>query len=222
MKLRLALSTACLLLFALAPLFPQSEAVTTLLEKGRFGADEETAILEVFGEAEAADVPESLLLPRLQEGISKNVPANRIVQALANDLATLLTARSVLEQVPGGNQILSDRARWARAANFLAARRTEEELRAIAEASASEPESFRQATVLYISLLEWGLTGAAVVELVEAAVDSKLEPREFSGIPELFALARRERVRPDRMVERIISALPRADSLRELRNMVIQ
>lgn len=222
MNFRAAFLSALLLLFFLSPTFSQSEAVTTLLQQGSFGPDAERAILALFDEADAAGVPESLLLPRLQEGISKNVPANRIVRALENDLATLLAARSVLEQVRGGGRILSDGARWARAANFLAAGRTEEELRVIVDACASEPESFRQATVLYISLLEWGVTDNAVVELVEAAVDSRLEPREFSGIPELFALARRERVRPDRTVERILSALPRVDSLPELRSMVIR
>lgn len=221
MKLRLILSFVALFVSAVST-FGQDQNLTRLLERSEFGSATEAAIVDLFQEAKAEGVPESLLLPRLQEGISKNVPPARIVHALENDLATLLTARALLENVTGGHRIISDTARWARAANFLSAGRSEAELLSIGEACASEPESFRQATVLYISLHEWGITQASVVDLVEGAVDSSLDPREFSGIPELFALARRERVRPERMVQRILSALPRADSLRELRSMVIQ
>lgn len=221
-KLRFPLLALYLLLLVTISAFGQNKEVSQLLDRSGFGSNAQEAAVDLFREAEALDVPESLLLPRLEEGISKNVPPLRIVQALENDLATLLTARSVLREVNRGGRILADNARWARAANFLAAGRSEEELRRISEICASEPESFRQATVLYISLFEWGLDQPSVVELVEGAVDSNLEPREFSAIPELFALARRDRVRPARMVERILSALPRADSLRELRSMVIQ
>lgn len=202
--------------------FGSDQGLSDLLD--RSGLDSEIAleVRELFSEASSAGVPEELLLPRLQEGVAKRIAPRRILRALEDDLETLLSARAVLRSVEGGRRILEDTARWARGANFLAAGRSEEELRVVAAAAASRPESFRQATVLYVSLLNWGLDTASVVEIVEAAVDSNLSPEEFSGIPELFALARRQRVRPDRMVRRLLAALPRADSLRELRSMITE
>ena len=221
MKLRLSLLAIFLLLGSFS-LFGQNGELSRLLSRAGFTPETENSIREIFDRAEALDVPESLLLPRLQEGVAKRVPPPRIASALEKDLATLLTARSVLQSIRGGDRILSDPSRWARGANFLAAGRSEAELRTVGEACASEPESFRQATVLYISLLEWGLRRQEVAVLVEATVASDLEPEEFAGIPELFALARRERVRPSRFVERVLTALPQTDSLRELRRMVVE
>ena len=221
MRLRSPLLPAILLLTATLA-FGADQGLSDLLDRSGFDAETASEVRELVSEASSAGVPEELLLPRLQEGIAKRVPPRRILRALEDDLATLLSARSVLRGVEGGNRILDETARWARAANFLAAGRSEEELGKVAAASSSRPESFRQATVLYVSLLDWGLETASVVEIVEAAVDSNLKPEEFSGIPELFALARRQRVRPERMVGRLVAALPRADSLRELRSMIIE
>lgn len=221
MKLRSCL-TLLFLFLVTATASSVDQDISTLLDRSEFDAQSVSAVRELFSEADSAGVPRELLLPRLQEGIAKGVPSHRILNALEEDLGTLLSARSVMEGVSGGRRILADSARWARAANFLAAGRTEEELRQVAAAASSRPESFRQATVLYVSLLEWGLETGDVVEIVAAAVDSRLEPEEFSGIPELFALGRRQRLRPERMVSRLIAALPRADSLRELRSMIVE
>jgi hypothetical protein len=210
------------LLLTATPAFAADQDLSALLGRSGFDTGTISEIRELFSEASSAGVPEELLLPRLQEGIAKGVPPGRIIAALEEDLATLMAARAAVESVDGGRRIIANTARWARAANFLAAGRTEGELRSIAAASSSRPESFRHATVLYVSLLDWGLDTGDVVEIVRAAVDSRLEPEEFSGIPELFALARRQRVRPERMVGRLVAALPRADSLRELRSMIIE
>lgn len=221
MRLRSPLLPAIFLLTATLA-FAADQGLSDLLDRSDFDTETASEVRELFSEASSAGVPEELLLPRLQEGIAKRIPPRRILRAIEDNLATLLSARAVLRGVEGGNRILDETARWARAANFLAAGRSEKELRKVAAASASRPESFRQATVLYVSLLDWGLETASVVEIVEAAVDSNLKPEEFSGIPELFALARRQRVRPERMVGRLVAALPRADSLRELRSMIIE
>jgi hypothetical protein len=197
------------------------ETAHDLLTRSSFTTGERQSLQTVFETARRTDIPEAFLLPRLQEGIAKRIDAARLAVALENDLTALQTVRDTARSVPGGDSLLADGARWARGATLLAAGRTPGELRDLMALTVERPDSFRAAAVLYLSLIEWGLSSGESFRIVEAAVASLLPPESFAGIGELFTIARRERIRPERMVERVILGLERADSLRVLRTIVV-
>ncbi len=214
-----------LLLLSAVPVFSRDGSilqVEQLLERGSFTERERRSLQRVFDSARNEEIPLALLVPRLQEGIAKRVDAARIERAIRSDVSALVTARTVAWSVPGGEHLLADEARWSRAATYLAAGRSPEELRSLLAITAARPERFRAAATLDISLADWGLGDRDVQRVVEAAVASRLEPRSYRGIAELFVLARRERVRPERMVDRVVAGLERAGSIGELRALVIE
>ena len=210
-----------LLLFASQSVSAQ-DSLKQLLDSSGYPADTKQGISALFEEAARREVPRELILPRLQEGIAKNVPPGRVVAALQRDLSNLLEARKLLLEIDNGDRIQKNLGRWARAANLIAAGRSPQEVRALAESSVPRPEAFREATVLYVSLTKWGLSRELALRVVQAAVDSRLSADELPGIAELFAVARQRRIRPERMVERIVVALAEAGSLRRLRSMVVE
>ena len=81
---------------------------------------------------------------------------------------------------------------------------------------------FRGASVLYISLVEWGLSEYAVIQVIGALVESEIPHSEYGGVIELFRVARRQRVGPDVIVERIVSAAPHTGSINELSNKILR
>lgn len=210
---------AAVLLVAAQPAL--AESVEQVLEASGYSTSHSNAIGAIFEEARREGVPTELLLPRLQEGLAKRVPASRVAQALEADLGNLIRARSVLNEVPGGNRFLDDSGRWARAANLLAAGRRESEVKALATASASRPEAFRPASALYVSVIHWGLDEPAALALVQAAVDSSLSTSAFPGIAELIAEGRRKRIRPSQLVERLVVGLGQSANLEELRRLTL-
>lgn len=198
------------------------ERVEDLLKQSAFTNGEQRLLQRVFDSARASEVPIDFLVPRLQEGISKGIDARRIVGALETDLSNLKRAREIAQTIPGGTTLVSDHARWARAATLLAADRPPDELRTLITVTSTRPDRFRSAGALHVSLINWGLSPQQSLEIVQAAVSSQLAPEDYPGIAELFATARRERIRPDRMVERIVRGLERADTIGTLRRIVVE
>jgi hypothetical protein len=217
------LAWCCVLAAALSqPTFLFADGMEDALDRADYPPAQERAIRAVFERADQRDVPSQLLLPRLQQGIAKSVSAPRVAQALEHDLRALLHARDAVLQTPAGDAIVDDTASWARAANLLDAGRSTEELRNLAGVCAERPEAFRPATSLYVSAVDWGLEESAALGLVEAAVDSSLPASDLPGITRLLVEGRRARIRPDRLVQRMVATLPHVDSLSELRNRTLE
>ena len=211
-----------LLLLLLQPTELRADSVSRALNRADYARTDREAIEAVFDKAEAANVPSELLLPRLQQGIAKSIPAARVRRALDEDLRQLLHARELVQSTEAGAAIVEETAAWARAANLLDSGRTEEELRNLATVSSERPEAFRPASTLYVSIVDWGLDEPTALALVEAAVDSALPASEFAGITELLVRGRRARIRPEQLVQRLIANLPHAQSLAELRDMTLE
>ncbi len=94
--LRLFIILAGLLAAALLP----AQSLEDALARGRFSPEQKRAIEEQFREAALKGIPVSLLLPRLEEGIAKKVPAGRLQEALRGQAGLLLEARALLSRNP--------------------------------------------------------------------------------------------------------------------------
>ena len=216
--LRLILALAGLLTAALLP----AQSLEAALARGRFSSEQQNALVEQFREAESQGIPVSLLLPRLEEGIAKKVPAARLQEALRRQASLLLEARTLLLETPGGEALLADPASWARTANLLSGALPAEEVRRLAGYCARRPADYRQATSLYLSLVEWGLDRGRAQELLGALLDSKLPGESLPVVMELLVEGRRQRLDPEELVRRLLLHLPQAASIEELRRRTLR
>jgi hypothetical protein len=199
-----------------------AQSLETALARSRFPPEQQRAIEEQFREAALQGIPVSLLLPRLEEGIAKKVPAARLQEALRGQAGLLLEARALLVGTPGGEALLADPASWARTANLLAGALPAAEVRRLAGFCAKRPADYRQATSLYLSLVEWGLDRGKAQELVGALLDSRQPGESFPGVMEILVEGRRQRLAPEELVRRVLLHLPDTVSMEELKRRTLR
>jgi len=207
-------------LLATAPLTAQS--LEAALARGRFPPEQQAVLAEQFRQAELQGIPVPLLLPRLEEGIAKKVPAARLEEALRRQARLLLEARALLVETPGGDALLSDPASWARTANLLSGALPAAEVRLLARYCARRPADYRPATSLYLSLVEWGLDRGRAQELLRALLDSRLSGESFPVVMEVLVEGRRQRLAPEELVRRLLLRLPEAASAEELKRRILR
>ena len=193
-----------------------SEEVADLLSRGQFDSASREMLGGLFHDAESDGIPPELLLPRLQEGVSKRAEASAVIEALRAEIGYLITARDIVSREPDGALILEDSSNWFRAANFLRSGQSEEALRLVAHACAGRPETFRSATLLYLSISEWGIEEALSLELVEAVVVSNLDPAEYLEVTGLLSDAQRSHMDLADAVRQISQHLRDGRSLRQI------
>lgn len=199
-----------------------AQSLEAALARSRFSPEQQRAIEEQFREAALQGIPVSLLLPRLEEGIAKKVPAARLQEALRGQAGLLLEARALLVGTPGGEALLADPASWARTANLLAGALPAAEVRRLAGFCAKRPADYRQATSLYLSLVEWGLDRGKAQELLGALLDSRLPGESFPGVMEILVEGRRQRLAPEELVRRLLLHLPDTVSMEELKRRTLR
>lgn len=214
----------CFLIVVGSPLLASDpyDEIGRIMDQTGFSIAERNAIRDVFHDAADSGIPLELLVSRVQEGVSKRVGPPRIESALTADVDQLLHAREIAHTVPGGIDLLREPSRWARARTVIQAGYASDEFRDLVEVTVDQPERFRSAAVLFISLRDWGLNQPATISIVDAAVRSGLPPQDYPGIAEILAAGRRQRVRPREMVDRIVSALQTSDTLSAVRRRVLQ
>ena len=216
-RLRRPLLAGLLFVFFLASASTGStQSVEAALGRSAYSQSHKSAITAFFTEIEEEGIPVDLLLPKLEEGIAKRVPAPRVLDVLQREAEGLAEARELILRVQGGRRLLSDRASWARTANLLAGDFSMGEIEALINLCVSRAETFRPATYLYAALTDWGLTGESALELVAALLDSSISPDTYMGVMDLLAAGRRRRIAPEELVHRILEHLDHADTIQEL------
>jgi hypothetical protein len=197
-----------------------AQTVESALGKSTYSQSHKSAITSFFTGIEQDGIPIELLLPKLEEGIAKGVPAPRVLDVLAREAESLGEARALILRVPGGRRLLSDRASWARTANLLAGDFSQEEIETLIGLSVSRVEVFRPATYLYAALTDWGMVEDSALELVAALLDSSISPDSYMGVMDLLAAGRRRRIAPEELVQRIREHLDHATTIEELRKWI--
>jgi hypothetical protein len=120
-----------------------------------------------------------------------------------------------------GSILIEDKSSWARTANLLAGGASVQEVKQIAKASHNRWMDYRNATYLFVSLVQWGLSRESSLKLTTAVLQSSITGEDFPGIMDLLAEGRRLRIQPETVAERIINVLPGAKTLEELREIVL-
>ncbi len=164
------------------------ESPDAVLQKSNFSDHQKKAVLAVFIKADQVQIPGEFLLPRLEEGIAKRAGGDLVVDALARELQSLQAARSVLLKVLDNTEVLKDRTSWMRTANLLTAGIETAEVERIARACRDRWNDYREATLLFVSLLKWGLQKKSTLSVIEAVMRSGISREEIAGIMALFII----------------------------------
>jgi hypothetical protein len=213
---------AVFFLFAAFPVSGQNveSGLIKILSKSGYSDTQKASITIFFAETEHADIPAELLVPKLEEGIAKRIPAQRVLDALKREREGLLNARVLILSVEGGEQVLADRASWARTANLLAGGISETEIEGLILVCRSRMGDFRPATYLYVALREWGLGREPSFSLIGALLSSSISADSFMGMMDLLATGRRRRIQPEELVQRIEEHLKQVKTIEELEKWI--
>ncbi len=215
---------ACIFCFFFSFLLPSwtyGENVESVLSRSNYSHEQKQSILAVFREAEREDIPEDLLIPRLEEGIAKRAPANRVATVLKQELESLEKARTIFLTLEKGRTLLRDRSSWVRGSIMLSAGTTEEELKTLAKLCLENERDFREVTLIYVSLLQWGLDSENSIKLLIAAAKSSIPDGELSGIRDILIKGRQLRIAPEELIERIVEGLPKVNNLETLEERIL-
>ncbi len=200
------------------PIYAQS--VESALERSGYSQTHKHSIITFFAEAEQSEIPTDLLLPKLEEGIAKGIPAPRVLGALMKEADNLLRTRALMLRSEEGRMLLVDPASWARAANLLSVGVAEDEIEQLIALCDARIEGFRPASYLYVAVMEWGLSGDTSLDLIGALLSSSIPLDSYMGVMDLLTIGRRRRIAPEELVQRIQQHLGRAKSIKELEKWI--
>src|SRR6056297_691175 len=195
--------------------------VESILREHRYSELDMQGVLKVFREAEKGGLPGEMLVPRVQEGVAKAVPASRLQAALKRDIDYLLSAQRLFAEAEAEEVFLNREDQWKRAANMLAAGFGSDELANLIQICKVDPEKFRPLSLLYASLSTWGLSKEDGLLVTKALVSSSISTEEYEGILDLYRTARRERIRPEELTERIATQAGSSKSVEELERLIL-
>ena len=198
-----------------------SSKVEGILEEHGYTRTEIQSVLNSFELAESKDIPGDMLVPRVQEGVAKGVPVPRLQMALKNDIEYLMSARRLFAEAEAEEVFLNREDQWKRAANMLAAGFGSDELANLIQICKVDPEKFRPLSLLYASLSTWGLSKEDGLLVTKALVSSSISTEEYEGILDLYRTARRERIRPEELTERIATQAGSSKSVEELKRVIL-
>ena len=197
-----------------------AQSVESALARSGYSEAQKDSIVTFFEETEDSDIPAELLLPKLEEGIAKGIPAPRVLGALRREAENLRRTRALMLRSDGGELLLADPASWARTANLLAVGVPEEEIGELIALCNRRIEGFRPATYLYVAVLEWGLAREPALDLIGALLASSIPPENYMGVMDLLASGRRRRIAPEELVQRIQRHLDHVNSIKELEKWI--
>jgi hypothetical protein len=214
---------AALLFFFLAAALPLSgQSVKEVLSRGRYSLEVREQVVRQFEEAKGQGVPVGLLLPRLEEGVAKKVPGERLLAVLRREQELLLEARRLLLELDGGSKLTEDQASWSRVANLLAGGYGRLEVQELARVSLARARDFRPAASLYVSLRTWGLDSEQALDIVRGLLASSISGDRFPGVMEILVEGRRQRISPETLLQRMQQYLPQVKSIEDLRQKCLQ
>ena len=196
-----------------------SDPLDDALDNGSFTADQQTEIRTFFENSRADGIPESFLLLRLTEGINKNIPFSGIMNTLSRENKALNESLNLL-RLAGYGDLPAD-SDWQRTALLLLSGLSREEVKNLLYIFQNRQGDFRNGTKLYLALVQWGLEKKQAEKLVTAAAGSKIDAESYIGILDILSEGRRERIRMEELVERLIFEIGKTDTIEKLKKRSI-
>jgi hypothetical protein len=202
------------------PLFADN-GLSAILAQSHCGSDEKKAIEELFVNAEKQKVPFEMLYPRLEEGIAKRVDCRRLIIVLEHEIGSLVKARAILLSVDPGLLLSEEQALWMRTSIMLDKGFKESTVKDMVYASRFRWKDFKEATILFVNLVQWGLNEYSAAAVIELAMGSRIPGEEFSEIVSIFTKGRKYYIAPEEIIRRIKEVIADVGSIRSLEERVI-
>jgi hypothetical protein len=219
MRIQRLPAAAALLALAAAALF--ADRLDDALARSPYAAADRDRVAALLRGAAERGLPLELTLPRLEQGLARRAPAATVLDVITREIQRLERARDLLAALEPPSALADQPAAWQRGATLLAWGAADAEVSALAAASTGRRERFVQAGGLLVSLADWGLERRAALNVAAAAAESALAHEELAGIAALFTAGRRQRLDPVSLARSIVEELPRARTLRQLREKTL-
>lgn len=210
----------CISLFYIFPVWADT-SLLSVLEQSSYTDKQKEIIRLVFEEAEAQGIPSELILPRLEEGIAKKVPVNRLIKVLTKEIECLVQAHDLLLSVDPDLVLSETPSIWLRTGILFSKHIPAETVRAIAGACMSRWEDYRDATVLYLSLTQWGLKSSEALMIVDSVLKSAIPGPDFIGIITIFIRGRSMNISPEEIITRMKEVINDIDSIETLEEKIL-
>jgi hypothetical protein len=195
--------------------------LTSILEQSDCDPEHKFSIEQIFYAAQQQGIPPAMLYPKLKEGLAKHAPCGRLVEALKHELTYLLEARDILLFADKELDIDNEQALWLRTSILLAKGFSGSVIRELAVASRSSWDDYREATVVFVNLTQWGLSVSSALTVVKLLLSSRIPTSDFSGIITIFIEGRKLFISPQEIIRRIREIIPSVNSIVTLEERVI-
>jgi hypothetical protein len=214
---------ACwIFLFLLCTIFIFADAsLSSILEGSNFTDTERESIVNLFRDAEEKGIPPAFIIPRLEEGIAKNIPYNRLITALSVEIACLESARDLLLSLDSELPEVHKATIWLRTCILLSNDVAPEIIFEIASKSRDRWEDYREATALFLALTHWGLSDEDGLRVVSCLLESVVPGKDFTGVITLFTRARSMRISPGELIERMDEVINEVDTIESLEEKIL-
>jgi len=198
----------------------------------RFGVTktEQTLLVETVREFERQEVPPSVLVPRVEEGIAKNVAIERIISVIEREGSAYIRARTIIERTVSkqdAEALTTNISLWTRTATLLLQGVEEQTVSALlklfSELRQTEDkwENFRYGTLLYTALVDWGLNDTNSIRIISAVAASDIPGEDYKGVMDILLSASGYRVPVNEMIRRIEQMSSQAGSIEGLSMRVL-
>ena len=214
--------TICLFLFIYVT--PQARAdisYVSILKQSHYTTEQQDSLLSLFIKAEEDDIPSPLLLPRLEEGIAKKVSYERLIKVISQEIISLKQARKLLESLDPTLSLVNEPSIWLRTGILFSKGIPDEIIYVIASKSILRWEDYRDATSLYLSLTQWGLSEDEALSVVESLLLSKIPGQDFMGIIAIFTRARSLYVSPEEIIGRMKEVIATIETIEALEEKIM-
>jgi hypothetical protein len=207
--------------FTVPCLLRADTSLLVILEQSNYTNEQIENIRQIFDDAGAKGIPPNFILPRLEEGIAKKVPFKRLINVLVKEIECLVQARELLASVDPDLVLLEESSIWLRTGILVSKGIPTTVIRAIAYASLSRWGDYRDATVLYLSLTQWGLTDDEALIVVESVLQSAINGQDFIGLMNVFTRGRSLHISPEEIIIRIKEVIDEIDTIEALEEKIL-
>ncbi|MBN2440475.1 MAG: hypothetical protein JXJ04_04000 [Spirochaetales bacterium] len=196
-------------------------SLDSILRQSTYSTGQKDSIIALFKEAAEKGIPSPLLLPRLEEGVAKKVPYEKLMIVLSREISFLEQARDLLESLDKTLILADEPLLWLRTGLLFSKGVPREIIVAIASKSIQRWDDFREATSLYLSLEKWGLSEQEALLVVESVLASGLPGQDFMGIISIFTQGRSLYISPKEIIERIEEVIGTINTIEDLEDRIL-
>ncbi len=183
---------------------------------------EQERIIPLIEQAEEQELPTDYLILRIQEGVAKKIPLQKIEAALQQDMAVLESARTLVYTALGpvrGEGFLKDTAHWNRIATLIKEGIGQQHMLELLQLADGSYDQLRHAGGLLLALHQWEIDDRTSMHIIKSLTQSEISSDEYRNVITLFQEALSRHIPVSEMAERIIRFAAESHSFAQLQRL---